>query len=110
MLNKKGSKMKTKLLAVALIGSLLSAPAMAWGDREQGILAGAAGLWLIQRLNQPPVVVQQAPQFPVPQGPMIGQYPTNPYPYILVPQCRQVLTIQMDRYGNEYRVPATICN
>lgn len=102
--------MKTKLLAIALIGTFISAPAMAWGEREQGILAGAAGLWLIQRLNQPPVVVQQAPQIPTPTGPMVGQYPTGPLPYILIPQCRQVLAIQYDRFGNEIRYPVTVCN
>jgi hypothetical protein len=142
MLNKKGSKMKMKIAAVAVIGSMLAAPAFAWGDREQGILTGIAGLWLWQRLNQPPVVVQQAPlsfpvpqgpmvgqfptptqfptqtmPFPVPQGPMVGQFPTQTMPHIftnpnimLNPNCRQVLSIQYDRFGNEYRYPVTVCN
>ena len=103
--------MKTKIAVVALVGSLVTAPAFAWGDREQGILSGIAGLMLWQHINRPPVVVQQAPmQVPVPQGPMIGQYPTNPVPYALMPQCRQVLGIQLDRFGNEYRYPMTVCN
>ena len=110
--------MKTKIAVVAVIGSMLAAPAFAWGDREQGILTGVAGLWLWQRLNQPPVVVQQAPQsFPVPSGPMVGQLPTQTMPHILSnpnivlnPNCRQVLAIQYDRFGNEYRYPVTVCN
>lgn len=103
--------MKKKLAVVAVIGSMLAAPAFAWGDREQGALAGIAGLLLWQRLNQPPVVVQQVPpQLPVPQGPAIGQYPTHPLPYIIAPTCRQVLAIHFDRYGNEYRYPVTVCN
>ena len=104
--------MKTKIAAVAVIGSMLAAPAFAWGEREQGILSGVAGLWLWQRLNQPPVVVQQAPQsFSVPQGPMVGQLPTQTLPHIILnPNCRQVLAIQYDRFGNEYRYPVTVCN
>jgi len=107
--------MKTKLVVVALIGSMLSAPVFAWGAREQGILSGVAGLWIWQRLNQPPVVVQQYPQhpqsYPVPQGPMVGQLPTQTIPHlILAPNCRQVLAIHMDSLGNEYRYPATVCN
>ena len=110
--------MKSKIAAVAVIGSMLAAPAFAWGDREQGILSGVAGLWLWQRLNQPPVIVQQIPpgypsqgSYPVPQGPMVGQLPTQTLPHIFLnPNCRQVLTIQYDRFGNEYRYPATVCN
>ena len=104
--------MKTKIAAVAVIGSMLAAPAFAWGEREQGILSGVAGLWLWQRLNQPPVVVQQAPQsFPAPQGPMVGQLPTQTLPHVILnPNCRQVLAIQYDRFGNEYRYPVTVCN
>ena len=58
------------------VGILTSASAHAWGPREQGILAGAAGLWTIQQLTRPnaiinvngnpvnvnPVYVQPAPQ------------------------------------------------
>lgn len=54
--------------------------AMAWGEREQGILAGAAGLWVFQQLNksgQPsgtPVIVQQ-PQQVIVQPPVQVQRP-----------------------------------
>lgn len=56
-----------KFIAFALMATVAS-QAMAWGEREQGVLAGAAGLWIFQQLNkagQPqgnPVVVQQPPQ------------------------------------------------
>ncbi len=110
MLTKKGCNMKSKLAVVAVIGSLVAAPAFAWGDREQGALAGIAGLLLWQRLNQPPVVVQQMPpQYPS-QAPVYGHYPAPaPLPPVIMPACRQVLSIQYDRFGNEYRYPVTVC-
>lgn len=102
--------MKSKLIAVALLSSALSPSAMAWGDREQGALAGIASALIWQRLNTPQVVTPA----PVPQGPIIGQNPTTgysvPYPYIITPVCRQVLAIHYDRFGNEYRYPVTVCN
>lgn len=94
--------MKKFVLAVALIGSLISTSAFAWGAREQGILTGIAGLWTYQQLDragrqqpqivyqQPPVVISQPPvvyQTPVPvyQTPAprtVYVYPTNvPIPY-----------------------------
>ena len=59
-----------KVLASLLIASTIATPAMAWGDREQGILTGVAGLWVVQQLHragqqqqQPqPVIVHQQPQ------------------------------------------------
>jgi hypothetical protein len=60
-----------KLLAV-LVAVSVASPAFAWGDREQGILTGVAGLWIFQQLNKPPVVVQQAPVV-VQQQPVIVQ-------------------------------------
>lgn len=98
--------MKTKLLVVALITILFSSTVMAWGDREQGIISGIAGLWIFQQLSRP----NQFNQIPVPQGHMIGQYPTNTLPYIMIPQCRQVLAIQQDRFGNQFYSPITACN
>lgn len=94
---------KTFVIATYL---LYANSAMAWGNFEQGVLSGAAGLWLWQRLNQPPVAVQQ-----VPQGPLIGQLPTGTIPHIIInSNCRQVLAVQFDRFGNEYRYPVTVCN
>jgi len=58
-----------KVIASLLIASTIATPAMAWGDREQGILTGVAGLWVVQQLHragqqqQPqPVIVHQQPQ------------------------------------------------
>ena len=45
------------LIALSAVGS-----AHAWGPREQGALAGIAGLWAYQRLSQPQVVYQPQPQ------------------------------------------------
>lgn len=100
--------MKLKLAAVALIGSLVSSPSYAWGGHHYhssgagvaaGVIGGLAGLVLLQQLTQPQVVVQPVPVYP--------SYPVYPTYY---PNCRQVLTVQIDRFGNEYRYPSTVCN
>lgn len=75
-----------KVIATVLIGfSLVSTNALAWGDREQGILTGVAGLWVFQQLNkagqpqapvivqQPPVIVQQPPVYVQSQPPVYVQ-------------------------------------
>lgn len=55
--------MKTFALAIAAL--LATSPALAWGDREQGILTGAAAVLIWQKLeaasrrNEQPQVVQQ---------------------------------------------------
>lgn len=66
--------MKKLVLAAALIAST---PAFAWGDREQGILAGVIGTMILQNtgviqrppvvLQQPPVVIQQQPVYNLPR-------------------------------------------
>jgi hypothetical protein len=81
-----------KLIAGLIVGMLVSTSAFAWGPREQGILAGAAGLWTIQQLTRPnaiinvngnpvnvnPVYVQPAPQVyvspPVYTQPQVQQW------------------------------------
>ena len=45
-----------KFAAVLLTMALASTSAHAWGPREQGIVAGAAGLWMIQKLTEQPTV------------------------------------------------------
>ncbi len=45
------------LIALSAVGS-----AHAWGPREQGALAGVAGVLLYQHMTQPRVVYQQQPQ------------------------------------------------
>jgi hypothetical protein len=57
-----------KVLATVL-ALALTTPAMAWGDREQGVLAGIAATLFFQHMqqhshtqgSQPPVVIQQQP-------------------------------------------------
>jgi hypothetical protein len=73
-----------KIIASALILGLLSSPAMAWGDREQGILTGIAGLWVFQQLDKAgkpqndPVIVQQPPVvIHQHQAPVIVQQPVQ---------------------------------
>lgn len=60
-----------KKLFIGTIAIVLASSAHAWGDREQGILAGAAATMLWQKLDQqsqpqqPPVYVYRPPQTPV---------------------------------------------
>lgn len=58
--------MKKFLAIAAVAATLTSTPALAWGDREQGILTGIIGTLIIQDINrnqqpQQPVIVQQPP-------------------------------------------------
>ena len=98
--------MNSKLLAALLI-SLVSLPAFAQhrghghGHHHGGHWVGPliGGMIIGGVLNEmsrptPPVVVHQPPAIP-------------PYYYR---QCRQVLAVQIDRYGNEYRYPVTVCD
>ena len=62
-------------LLIGLLALTIVSPAMAWGDREQGILTGAAGMWLFQKFskenshnhNETPTVIQSVPPMQ-PQG------------------------------------------
>jgi hypothetical protein len=49
-----------KAAIFVLMGALVSTNALAWGDREQGVLTGMAALWAFQKLNQNSAY--QAPQ------------------------------------------------
>lgn len=44
-----------------------------------------------------------------PQPPVVVQQPLPP-PYNIYRTCREVLTIQIDQYGREFRTPMTVCN
>ena len=65
-----------KLIAITAVAATLSSPAMAWGEREQGILIGTIGTIILQditrnRSNTPavqPVIVQQSPGYIIEQG------------------------------------------
>lgn len=105
-----------KLIVSALIATA-AVPALAWGDREQGALAGIVGTIILQnvmRNNQPPVVQQY------PQPPVVQQYPQPSYPYppvvINVPPqhrhhtvCHLATEPQSDVYGNIYYVQRRVC-
>lgn len=63
--------MKKTIATLALVATAFSTPAMAWGEREQGILTGIVGTLIIQDIQrgqqpqhypQQPVIVQQQPQ------------------------------------------------
>lgn len=71
--------MKKVVGSVLIIVGLLGVnTAHAWGAREQGILAGAAGLWTIQQLTRPNAIINVNgnpvninPQYvPAPSGPV----------------------------------------
>ena len=74
------SNLKTKLIAGTVAVALLAtsaAPALAWGDREQGIVTGIAGTLLLgSLLNQPrPVYRNRGPVYaqPVYRAPVYRQ-------------------------------------
>ncbi len=65
-----------KFIVTVITGLVFSNSAFAWGDREQGALAGIAGLWVFQQLQktgQPQVINQQSPPVIVQQAPVIIQ-------------------------------------
>lgn len=115
-----------KKFAIAVI-AVFSTAAMAWGDREQGVLQGIAGTLILQhmldnshtgvRVAPPPYVV--APQPPVPEyhyqprpypRPDYGQYHRHPrtiydrVPGGCPPGTREFFSRAWDSYGNSYYV------
>lgn len=72
--------MRKFITAVLAATTMVAAtPAMAWGEREQGALAGVVGTIVLQQISRPPVAVV-APA-PVPVGPpMVPYYPGSVYP------------------------------
>lgn len=78
------------IIGVALAASIAARPAFAWGDREQGIVAGTVGLWTIQQLSR---IGQSAypayPHSPVYQPPVVPYYP-HPTGYTHRPMYRAV--------------------
>lgn len=60
-----------KLISVLFLGILVSTSAHAWGEREQGIVTGIAGLWMYQQLQKAgehpePTVIYQTPIYQSP--------------------------------------------
>ena len=78
------------VLAVSTIGS-----AFAWGAREQGALAGIAGVWAYQQLTRPAVVYQPQPR---------AIYQQQTYPQVYPQQEYRV----MPQYSPAYPAPYTI--
>ena len=108
--------MKRTLTAVALLATIgFSNPALAWGDREQGALAGIVGTLIFQHVQrdgghrqpapvivqQPPVIFQQ-PQViyaPAPQQVIIQN------PAILCPEgLASFYSQRIDRFGRTFYV------
>lgn len=113
-----------KKLIVSLLLATASVPVLAWGDREQGILAGIAGTILLQNIARGDANIQIAPQVVVPYQ-LYAPYYENRYdrhhnhhyrhhPRVEVypyhtPYCTWVTDRQLDRYGNLYLTERRIC-
>lgn len=93
-----------KFIVAVVAGLVFSSSAFAWGAREQGILTGVAGLWIVQQLSRPnqtfhvngnPVVINPQPV-----------YQQSP-PIIIVPQPQQYCeyTVVTDQFGTQRSVP-----
>jgi hypothetical protein len=96
-----------KFIIAVVAGLVFSSSAFAWGPREQGALAGIAGLWAfqqLQRAGQPQVIYQQTPPVIYQQTPpVILQQP----PVIYAPQPQQYCeyTVVTDQFGFQRSVP-----
>ena len=99
-----------KFIVTAIAGLVFSNSAFAWGDREQGALAGIVGLWAIQQLHrggQPQVIYQQTPPVIVQQPPVIVQQsPVYVYP---IPNYYSCLVQVQDPYSGVIRNEVRTC-
>ena len=99
-----------KFIVTAIAGLVFSNSAFAWGDREQGALAGIAGLWAfqqLQRAGQPQVIYQQTPPVIVQQPPVIVQQsPVYVYP---IPNYYSCLVQVQDPYSGVIRNEVHTC-
>lgn len=95
--------MRKFIAALAILGSL-SAPAHAWGDREQGALAGVAATLLFQHVTQAQPHVHTAPS--VTMQPTVPYYSGTVYPDythrpmykavdVFIPECRCYRTVMV---------------
>lgn len=92
-------------LIVATVLALTAIHAQAWGDREQGIVAGIAGTLLLQRLTQPqyappvythpPVVQTPPPYYPGTVYPSYTHRPMYRMVDVYVPECNCYRTVQV---------------
>jgi hypothetical protein len=104
-----------KYIVAVVAGLVFSSSAFAWGPREQGALAGIAGLWAFQKLQragQPQVIYQQTPPVIYQQTPPVIYQQTPPVimqqpPVIYAPQPQQYCeyTVVTDQFGFQRSVP-----
>jgi len=121
---------------IAIVLMVIAGQAHAWGDREQGILAGVFGTILLQKIAQqnqqpvyghPPVSVGEAPVYSQPQHypqqqpqiivqPQVHVYPqrhaqvySQPRMYIPAPRNRCDVVPMYDHWGR-YVGQQTVCN
>lgn len=100
---------KIVITVVALVAMLLSTSAFAWGAREQGILAGVAGLWTVQQLTRPNAIINVNgnpvninPQYvPAPSGPLYVSPPVYVQPQVQQ-YCESVPVV--DQFGGHRTV------
>jgi hypothetical protein len=108
---------------IAIVLMVIAGQAHAWGDREQGILAGVFGTILLQKIaqqnqqpvyGQPPVSVGEAPVYSQPQiivqqQPRVIVVPQQPRMYIPAPRNRCDVVPMYDHWGR-YVGQQTVCN
>lgn len=84
-------------LVTTAVLTLVAGSAQAWGEREQGFVAGIAGAWLFNQLSRP----DPQPPWVVPPAPAVTPAPVYVYPeppvYVYRPRCYYVPTV--DHYG-----------
>lgn len=99
-----------KFIVTVIAGLVFSNSAFAWGEREQGVLTGVAGLWVfqqLQRAGQPQVIYQQTPPVIVQQAPVIvQQQPIINYPILNYYSC---LVQVQDPYSGVIRNEVRTC-
>ena len=87
-----------KKLVIAATIALISTQALAWGDREQGVLIGLASGWVInQVVNQP-----KQPQQVIVQQQQVPVYIEHPRVVYVQPQQRMTKGWHYDRNCNCY--------
>ena len=104
-----------KVILALVVGALASTSALAWGPRDQGILTGVAGLWVVQQLARPnavinvngnPVYINQQPVYVQPAPVYMQPAPVyvSPPVYVQQPQqwCESVPVI--DQFGGHRSV------
>jgi hypothetical protein len=109
--------MKRAITAIALLATIgFSNPALAWGDREQGALAGIVGTLIFQHIQRDGSVVRQPAPVIVQQPPVIFQQPQVIYapapqqviiqnPAIICPEgLASFYNQRTDRYGRTFYV------